>query len=168
MHFARKRIICWLNVLMLNFYLVWWCESFRSNWQHRGLTCILLWVCSSVLDWHQSGSGLDSVSYCLWSSSWLSDLTRSRYTPVLVMAWSRLMRPRRQHCCELTSLYWILKILKSARLPSSCLWLYFLNSGCPRPVCNEPENCLGLTPDNCNEIAISVSIRLQLQSGYSR
>lgn len=35
-------------------------------------------------------------------------------------------------------------------------------------MCNEPENCVGLTLDNCGEIAIKVSIRLQLELGYSR
>lgn len=35
-------------------------------------------------------------------------------------------------------------------------------------VCNEPENWVGLTLGNCDEIAIKVSIRLHLQLGYSR
>lgn len=40
-------------------------------------------------------------------------------------------------------------------------------AGSTEPVCNEPENCVGLALDNCDEIAIKVSIRLHLQLGYS-
>lgn len=36
---------------------------------------------------------------------------------------------------------------------------------CTRPVCNEPESWVGLTLDNCNEIAIKVSITPQIQLG---
>ena len=46
--------------------------------------------------------------------------------------------------------------------------LNFLNCGCTQPMCNEPENWVGLTLGNCNKIAIKVSIRLQPQLGNSR
>lgn len=40
--------------------------------------------------------------------------------------------------------------------------------GCAKPVCNELESGVGLALDNCDEIVIKVSLRVQLHLVYSR
>lgn len=171
-------------LLPLVFFLTFWRHTVRSRswlgpskrWPRRQHYCELTSLCWKLSSWkREKMSRFDTIR----KSEVTSSSVRRRRDPFCIQ--EKKFKAKGLPFISLESPFWIFPVCptvvliflrywksgKRTRLPSSCLWLYFLNSGCPRPVCNEPENCLGLTPDNCNEIAISVSIRLQLQSGYS-